>query len=86
MEQLLTIHYRELPLGRKTVTASGMVLYRPGTHLVERIEMPPPSPLKRPPIIAAGRETVIARSWEHYARRRAEVEAEIARFWQGDIP
>jgi hypothetical protein len=86
LERLLTTQYHELPLGSKTVTESGMILYRPGTHLVERIEMPPPAPPERPPIIAAGRDAVIAHSREHYARPRAEVEAEIARIYQGDIP
>ena len=81
LERLLQTRWQGQPLIFAVPQESGAISYAPSPHIVAFIERPPTlvyAPKALAPVLA-GRDAVIAYSRAHYARPRAEVEAEIQR-------
>jgi len=87
LARLAALSWRGEPLLRELPRESGLDAVTPAPALLAFADAPPQfrdaPPAPPPPV--AGREAVVAYSRAHYARPRAEVEAEIARFYGWDV-
>ncbi|HEY3329256.1 MAG TPA: hypothetical protein VGK19_04490 [Capsulimonadaceae bacterium] len=78
LERLAAYSWQGHPVATRIRRESGLDTYTPTPAIIAVSVEAPPQPDAGPPIVAAGREAVIAESRRKYSKTREEVELDIA--------